>query len=118
MRLLSLHFENFRSFAFCELDLNADGLIAVVGPNGAGKSTIFAAVEWALYGGSRGRRTIPVRRHKCPDKAQCFVTLDFEVGGRAYTVRRIDGKDATLTDIESGAVLATSLSGVTRAVTT
>src|SRR5205807_8511853 len=64
------------------------------------------------------RGTIPVRRHKCPAKAPCFVTLDFEVGGRAYTVQRVDGKDATLTDVESGAILATSLSGVTRAVTT
>src|SRR6185437_4410380 len=105
MRLLSLRFENFRSFALCELDLNADGLIGVVGPNGAGKSTIFGAVEWALYGGSRGRGTIPVRRHKCPEKAPCFVTLDFEVGGRAYTVHRIDGKDAKLTDVETGAVI-------------
>jgi exonuclease SbcC len=117
MRLLQLSFENFRSFARCDLNLNADGLIAVVGPNGAGKSTIFAAVEWALYGGSRGRGTIPVRRHNCPEKAPCFVTLEFEVGGRGYRVHRIDRKDATLTDIESEVVLANSLSGVTREVT-
>jgi DNA repair protein SbcC/Rad50 len=117
MRLLQLSFENFRSFARCDLNLNADGLIAVVGPNGAGKSTIFAAVEWALYGGSRGRGTIPVRRHNCPEKAPCFVTLEFEVGGRGYRVHRIDHKDATLTDLESEVVLANSLSGVTREVT-
>ena len=118
MRLLGLRLQNFRSFAACELDLNADGLIAVVGPNGAGKSTIFAAVEWALYGGSRGRGSITARRHGCPDKEPCFVELDFEAGGRAYTVRRVDGRDALLTDLETGVVLARSLTGVTREATT
>lgn len=118
MKLLGLRFENFRSFAACELDLNADGLIAVVGPNGAGKSTIFAAVEWALYGGSRGRGANPVRRHGCPDKQPCFVELDFEIAGRSYTVRRVDGSDATLTALDTGEVLATTLSGVSRSAAT
>lgn len=47
--------ENFRSFENFDLDLNTQGLIAVVGENGAGKSTIFGAVEWALYGNQHGR---------------------------------------------------------------
>jgi DNA repair exonuclease SbcCD ATPase subunit len=44
VKLLRLQARNFRSFERLDLDLNVDGLIAVVGDNGAGKSTIFAAV--------------------------------------------------------------------------
>ncbi len=62
MKLLSVRAQNFRCFAELELDLNVDGLVAVVGPNGAGKSTLFGAIEWALYGGSRGRGALPTRR--------------------------------------------------------
>ncbi|MHB1833840.1 MAG: AAA family ATPase [Solirubrobacteraceae bacterium] len=106
MKLLALRGENFRSFAQLELDLNVDGLVAVVGPNGAGKSTIFAAIEWALYG-QRGRGSLPVRRDDAPEGADCWVEVEFEVGGRAYLVRRVDGKDAKLIDTATREKLAT-----------
>jgi exonuclease SbcC len=101
MKLLSLRAENFRSFARLELDLNVDGLVAVVGPNGAGKTTVFSAIEWALYG-QRGRGSLPVRRDTAPAAENCWVEVEFEVGGRSYRVRRVDGKDAKLTDIATG----------------
>jgi DNA repair protein SbcC/Rad50 len=105
MKLLSLRGENFRSFASLELDLNVDGLVAVVGPNGAGKSTMFSAIDWALYG-QRGRGSLPARRDRAAPGDSSWVEVEFEVGGRSYRVRRVDGKDAKLVDIATGEKLA------------
>ena len=59
MKLLRMQARNFRCFEHLELNLDVNGLVAVVGDNGAGKSTIFTAIEWALYG---GRGALPARR--------------------------------------------------------
>lgn len=119
MKLLSVRAQNFRCFAELELDLNVDGLIAVVGPNGAGKSTLFGAIEWALYGGSRGRGSLAARRDGCPDGAPCFVEVEFEVAGRAYRVRRDDErKEAQLVDLASGQGLCNGLEATSREVAT
>lgn len=114
MKLLALRMANFRSFADADLDLNVDGLIAVVGPNGAGKSTIFSAVEWALFGAKRGASALPTRRQDCPEGDHCWVELEFEVGGRTYLARRVNGREASFTDLESGQVLATTLTDTSR----
>jgi DNA repair protein SbcC/Rad50 len=115
MRLLRLEAKNFRSFAELDLDLNASGVFAVTGPNGAGKTTIFAAIEWALYGGGRGAGAVNVARQGTK-REECCVTLEFEVGGRALRVTRIDGKDAWLTDVGTDERLAQTLSGTSREV--
>jgi exonuclease SbcC len=99
VRLLALSAQNFRSFGRLDLDLNVDGLIAVVGPNGAGKTTLFDAIEWGLYGGGRGRAGLPARRDGAPEDEDTWVAVEFEIGGRAYRVERVDGRDATLTDL-------------------
>jgi exonuclease SbcC len=99
VRLLALAAQDFRSFGRLDLDLNVDGLIAVVGPNGAGKTTLFDAIEWGLYGGGRGRGGLPARRDGAPEDEETWVAVEFEIGGRAYRVHRIDGRDATLTDL-------------------
>jgi exonuclease SbcC len=116
VRLLRVAAANFRSFAELDLDLNADGLIAVVGANGAGKSTIFAAVEWALYGGPRGRGALPARRDAAADGELCWVEVEFEVAGRAYSVRRVDGRDARLVELASQRTIATTLTETSRQV--
>lgn len=115
MRLLRLEARNFRSFAELDLDLNASGVFSITGPNGAGKSTIFAAIEWALYGGGRGAGSVSVAREGVK-REECCVTLEFEVGGHALRVTRIDGKDAWLTDVASDERVAQTLSGTSREV--
>lgn len=115
MRLLRLEARNFRSFAELDLDLNASGVFAITGPNGAGKSTIFAAIEWALYGGGRGAGALRVAREGV-EREECQVTLEFEVGGQALRVTRIDGKDAWLVDVAGGERLAETLSGTSQEV--
>lgn len=115
MRLLRLEARNFRSFAELDLDLNASGVFAITGPNGAGKSTIFAAIEWALYGGGRGAGALRVAREGV-EREECQVTLEFEIGGQTLRVTRIDGKDAWLTDVAGGERLAQTLSGTSQEV--
>ena len=117
MRLLRLQAQNFRSFERLDLDLNVDGLIAVVGDNGAGKSTIFAAVEWGLYG-LRGRGALPVRRDDAPADQDCWVEVQFEVGGRAYGVHRVEGRQATLFDLPTGAEICTGRDETSRRIAT
>ena len=117
MRLLRLQAQNFRSFERLDLDLNVDGLIAVVGDNGAGKSTIFAAVEWGLYG-LRGRGSLPVRRDGAPDDQECWVEVHFEVGGRAYGVRRVEGTQATLFDLPTGEEICSGRDETSRRIAT
>ncbi|HMI80470.1 MAG TPA: SMC family ATPase [Solirubrobacterales bacterium] len=115
MKLLRLEARNFRSFAEIDLDLNAPGVFSITGPNGAGKSTIFAAIEWALYGGGRGAGSQGVAREGVK-REECCVTLEFEVGDHLLRVTRIDGKDAWLTDVASEERLAQTLSGTSREV--
>lgn len=114
MKLLHLKGENFRSFAEFEFDLNAPGLYSITGPNGAGKSSIFGAIEWALFGGKRGPGTPAVRRHGCD--GDCRVELEFEIGGRVFRVMRVDGSDATLTDVATGKQLARGLTDTSHEV--
>jgi exonuclease SbcC len=118
VKLISIEAENFRSFERLELDLRADGVTAVVGDNGAGKSTIFAAIEWALYGTKRGPSSTPVRRDDCPENAECFVEVEFEIGGRAYGVRRVDKKTARLFDATTDETICTQLDETSRQVAT
>lgn len=115
MKLVRLEARNFRSFAELDLDLNAPGVFSITGPNGAGKSTIFTAIEWALYGGSRGAGSQGVARQGV-EREECQVTLEFEVDDRLLRVTRIDGKDAWLTDVASEERLAQTLTGTSREV--
>jgi exonuclease SbcC len=115
MRLLRLEARNFRSFAELDLDLNASGVFSITGPNGAGKSTIFAAIEWALYGGGRGAGAEPVARDGV-EREECSVSVEFEVAGQLLRATRIDGKDAWLTDVASEERLVQTLSGTSREV--
>ncbi len=114
MKLLHLEGENFRSFAKFELDFNAPGLYSITGPNGAGKSSIFGAIEWALFGGKRGPGSVPVARHGAD--GDCRVELEFEVAGRVFTVVRVDGSDAWLTDVATGTELARGLTDTSHEV--
>jgi exonuclease SbcC len=115
VRLLRLEAKNFRSFAEIDLDLNASGVFSITGPNGAGKSSIFAAIEWALYGG-RGGPGAPRIAREGVEREECVVTVEFEVGGHLLRATRIDGKDAWLTDVASEERLAQTLSGTSREV--
>ncbi len=115
MKLHHLKGKNFRSFAEFDLDLNASGLFSITGPNGAGKSSIFGAVEWALFGRKRGPGAQRVLRQDAEGE-ECRVELEFEIAGRTLRVERIDGKDASLSDVASGQEIARGLTDTSNEV--
>ena len=93
MRLHQLAMTAFGPFPDTESvdfdELNDAGLFLLTGPTGAGKTSILDAVCFALYGSVPGVRGVKTLRshHAAPDTAP-EVTLDFEVAGRRFTVRR------------------------------
>ena len=67
------------------------GLYLITGETGAGKTTIFDAISYALYGKASGAargKSLTLRSDFADDRARTGVTLDFEVGGKEYTITR------------------------------
>ena len=94
MRPLRLEFQAFGAYPGREVvDFNAlsrRGLFVVAGPTGSGKTTVFDAMVYALYGVLPGQRVSAgePRSHHAAADVETVVTLDFEVEGIAYRVRR------------------------------
>jgi exonuclease SbcC len=67
------------------------GVYLITGETGSGKTTIFDAVSYALYGKASGgarNKNLMLRSDFADNKARTEVTLDFEIGGKKYTVTR------------------------------
>lgn len=94
MRPISVTLEGFGSYKNkVEFPLDTfgkDSLYLITGNTGAGKTTLFDAICFALYGVSSGGRREPeeMRFQNGEDEVSTSVELIFEVGGRAYGVRR------------------------------
>jgi len=74
-----------------DLDCLGDqGLYLITGDTGAGKTTIFDGIVYALYGEPSGAvRNASMMRSKYADAiTETYVELEFEYGGKVYTVRR------------------------------
>ena len=70
--------------------LGKSGIYLITGDTGAGKTTIFDAIAYALYGEASGNdRTADMFRSKyAKADTPTFVSLDFELRGQVYNIRR------------------------------
>jgi exonuclease SbcC len=115
MRLNRISLHNFRKFRDAELTF-PDGIIGFVGANGSGKSTIIEAIGWAIYGNRVARTSRDeVARMGMPPIDECWVRLEFELGGTTYEVFRMLTKKSTDAQVKVNGMIAASS---TQAVTT
>lgn len=89
MRVTHLHGFNFRSIDDLTLDLDTDGLTALVGPPGSGKSSLFSLIPFVLYGdtGQNGALT-DLRRRGSDPKALCGGTVTLTHGQNTIVASR------------------------------
>ncbi len=93
MKLISIALHNFRKFKDAEITF-PEGVIGLIGNNGAGKSTIIEAIGWAIYGNKASRTPKEqIKRQGAGNHEDCWVRLQFEMGGNQYEVIRIIGKN-------------------------
>jgi exonuclease SbcC len=86
MILTSLDMQNYKKYKAYRLEFK-EGLTGIIGRNGVGKSTIFDAITFALYGDVRGEKET-IRHAKAGEKEIVSVTLEFEIEGKEYRVKR------------------------------
>ncbi|MEV6357322.1 SMC family ATPase [Streptomyces hydrogenans] len=93
MKLRKLTIQGMRSYIDASpIDFTDKGLLAILGDTGEGKSTIREAIVFALFGTSSwaGSAEGLISR----GVASMHVSLEFEVGDRLYSVRRIEYEDS------------------------
>ena len=91
MILTSIEIKNYKKYKEFSLSFG-DGLIGVIGKNGSGKSTIFDAINFALYGDTRGEKQT-IKNSNSTSKDIVQVSLEFEIDGKSYKViRELRGK--------------------------
>ena len=116
MKLISLTLHNYRKFQHAEINF-PDGITAIIGNNGSGKSTIIEAIGWAIYGNKVARTNKEgIKRQNAAPNEECYVRLEFELGGDLYEVTRIMSPSLAVdANVKAnGVVLASSATGVSR----
>lgn len=104
---------DFLSHADTEVEFSK-GVNVLIGPNGAGKTGILEAIYFALT--RRGWRTSGQRRVTAlirEGRSSAEVTLEFEMGGRRYVVRRFIGGNRQDIIAEDGKPVAQGAAPVT-----
>ncbi|MCP4916664.1 MAG: SMC family ATPase [Proteobacteria bacterium] len=73
-----------------DFDAIDDAMFLICGETGAGKTTVFDALAFALFGVGSGtdRGAADLRSDLAGPGAVTRVTLDFELAGRSYRIRR------------------------------
>ncbi|WP_043224291.1 AAA family ATPase [Streptomyces sp. NRRL F-5193] len=92
MRIRKLTVQGMRSYIdSATIDFTGRGLLAILGDTGEGKSTIREAIAFALFGRSSWASSAAGLISRGVDSMH--VALEFELGDRIYSVRRIEYAD-------------------------
>lgn len=90
MKINRVLIENFKPFRRVYLPLEGDlpeGLFIVQGSNSSGKTSLVEAILWGLWG-PRTIRWMKQEQLVRKTESSCQVTLDFEVEGAKYRIKR------------------------------
>lgn len=90
MKINRVLIENFKPFRRIQLPLEGglpEGLFIVQGPNSSGKTSLVEAILWGLWG-PRAIRWMKQEQLIRKTESFCQVTLDFEVEGAEYRIKR------------------------------
>lgn len=118
MKILSISTENFRLHAKTDVAFPRQGTVGIIGANESGKSALLEAIEWAFFGGDATRGTMDgVRWHRAPARHTASVYVDFEIGGRRYSIERGEN-NARLIDVTEGTTLVEGTRAVNEFVPT
>jgi DNA repair protein SbcC/Rad50 len=99
MRLDSLELKNIRSYRHMRVEF-PDGITLLSGDIGAGKSTLLLAIEFALFGLSRGELVgSALLRHGAADGS---ISLHFSVQKKNYVITRTLKRNATTVAQDTG----------------
>ncbi len=87
MRLAQLEMEGFASYQMpTEIDFDGLHLVAIVGNTGSGKSSVLDAINFAVWGKTRGGGIDTIVNTK---SSEAKVRFTFELGGTLYRVSRV-----------------------------
>lgn len=106
MQLVSITLQNIRSYTNAKVDFPL-GIVLLSGDIGSGKSTILLAIEFALFGLSRGELSGSALLRNGSNEGS--VELTFKIKENTHTIRRTLKRNKTSVEQDSGHLITNGL---------
>jgi len=106
MQLVSITLQNIRSYTQTKVDFPL-GIVLLSGDIGSGKSTILLAIEFALFGLSRGELSGGALLRNGSNEGS--VELTFKIKENTHTIRRTLKRNKTSVEQDSGHLITNGM---------